>query len=391
MKKSEFKSIVLECLNELKIQRLVEFKVIPLEDFVKQSLTEADFLGSTSRVVPDEEMEKYLATSKAGEKSSKDKFEMPYVHSSNIEIQNQDGQKINLDALKRMIMTRPAKLLKQNEKLAHSGGGFIQFHNIGLPALKGLAVDEKSGKFVVVDTCPGAGACKVYCYARKGGYVQWKDSSMSQTKVLNFLLNDPVGFSNMLESEIANLVKIGEKKNIKHVIRWHDAGDFFSPDYLQLAYSIARKFPSVDFYAYTKMAAVAQSDKPANFLINFSMGAKKEEERRIDFTKTKSSMVVPKEDFIDLLQVEPGGGNKPKYVRDEKGRIKFKSDSDVDVLKTRLAKKYNVDKDTILTYDEMIKIPESSEIGKYNVIVRPGDGDDSASRKDVLGTYLLIH
>lgn len=392
MKISEFKKLVSECIDEIKTESLIEMKIIPIEDFVKNNLNEADFLGARTREVPDDEMSDYLATSVAGEKSAKDKFEMPYVHSSNIEIQNQDGKKVNLDALKRMVMTRPTKLLKQNEKLAHSGGkGFVQFHNIGLPALKGLAVDEKTGKFVVVDTCPGAGACKVYCYARKGGYVQWKDSSLSQTKVLNFLLNDPAGFSNLLEQEISALVKSGEKKDIKHVIRWHDAGDFFSPDYLALAYSIAKKFPMVDFYAYTKMASVAMGNKPSNFLINFSMGAKKEEERKIDFTKTKNSTVVPKEDFIDLLQTEPGKGTKVKYARDEKGRIKFKSDSDLDTLKGRMAKKYNVDKGSILTYDEMRNVPESDEVGKYNVIVRPGDGDDSASRKDVLGTYLLIH
>jgi hypothetical protein len=39
----------------------------------------------------------------------------------------------------------------------------------------------------------------------------------------------------------------------------------------------------------------------------------------------------------------------------------------------------------------MIDTPESDEQNKYNVIVRPGDGDVSASRGDVKGTYLLIH
>ena len=27
----------------------------------------------------------------------------------------------------------------------------------------------------------------------------------------------------------------------------------------------------------------------------------------------------------------------------------------------------------------------------WNVVVAPGDGDDSANRADVLGTYLLMH
>jgi len=41
--------------------------------------------------------------------------------------------------------------------------------------------------------------------------------------------------------------------------------------------------------------------------------------------------------------------------------------------------------------EEMLDTPLSSEKGKYNVIVLPGQGDESASRSDVLGTYLLIH
>jgi hypothetical protein len=37
-----------------------------------------------------------------------------------------------------------------------------------------------------------------------------------------------------------------------------------------------------------------------------------------------------------------------------------------------------------------MKITPSDE-PKYNVIVSRGNGDDAANRKDVLGTYLLIH
>ena len=391
MKKDELKELVCECFSEVKREGLNELRLIPLEDFLKSALNEADFLGASTREVPDEEMSDYLKTTLAGEKTPKQRFDMPYVHASNIEIKDENEKPINVEALKALIKTRPTTLLKQNEKIQHSGGGFVQFHNMGIPALKGLVVDERSNKFVVVDTCPGAGACKVYCYARKGGYIQFKHASLFLSKMLNFLVNDPVGFSDTLSREIESLVEKGEKKNIKHVIRWHDAGDFFSPDYLALAYSIARKFPTVDFYAYTKMASVAQGEKPANFTINFSMGAKKEEERKIDFTQTKNSTVVPKEDFVDLLKSEPGKGAKPKFVRDSKGRIDFKDESGLDILKDRMSKKYNVDKSSILTYDELTNTPESGEVGKYNVIIRPGDGDDAANRKDVLGSYLLIH
>ena len=43
-----------------------------------------------------------------------------------------------------------------------------------------------------------------------------------------------------------------------------------------------------------------------------------------------------------------------------------------------------------LIKDEMVTIPVGTE-PNLNVIVKPGDGDDSANRADVLGTYLLLH
>ena len=283
-------------------------------------------------------------------------------------------------------MQRPATILKQNEKMEHSDGTFSVFFNIGLPALKGLAVDEETGEFVVVDTCPGAGACKTYCYAMKGGYVQWKASSLSQTRVLNFLYNDPEGFMHQIENEVTKAEKKFSEKGVKVVIRWHDAGDFFSPEYLELAYKVARKFPNVTFYAYTKLAGVAQGEKPDNFIINFSMGAKSGEEKKIDFVKTKHSKVVPKELFSDLIMKKDG-----KLVKDEKGRMQFSSPENLETFKTRMAAKYSIPKNTILEYDRLMSMPESAEINRWNVIVMPGDGDDSAARRDVLGTFLLIH
>ena len=358
-----------------------------LDQFVNSSgLEEADMLGAMTRPLTPDEMQDYLAKTAAGKKTKLDKYTMPYVHRGNIEIKDENDRKFDLDKLKAAIITRPTKLLKQNEKITHSGGETAQYYNIGLPALKGLAVNEKTGDFVVVDTCPGAGACKVYCYAKKGGYVQWKASSLSQTKVLNFLLNDPQGFKAKLESEIQTEVDKFAKKGAKVVIRWHDAGDFFSPDYVDLAYSVAKKFPQVDFYAYTKIADVSTGNKPGNFKINFSMGATPEQEKQIDFATSKHSTVVPKPMFTDLVLKDASG----KLVRDENGKMQFKSPDAIDTLKQKLASKYNVPKDSIITYDEMKVIPVGKE-PKWNVIVKPGDGDESANRADVIGTWLLIH
>jgi len=380
----------IDLLTEVKMYEglgLPADSIMTLDQFVNSSgLEEADMLGATTRTMTPDEMQDYLAKTSSGKKTKLDKYTMPYVHRGNIEIKDEQDRKFDLDKLKAAIITRPVKLLKQNEKITHSGGETAQYYNIGLPALKGLAVNEKTGDFIVVDTCPGAGACKVYCYAKKGGYVQWKASSMSQTKVLNFLLNDPQGFKAKLESEIQTEVDKFAKKGAKVVIRWHDAGDFFSPDYVDLAYSVARKFPQVDFYAYTKMAGVATGNKPDNFKMNFSMGATPDQEKQIQPKSTKHSTVVPKPMFTDLILKDEKG----KLIKDKDGKIQFKSPEAIDTLKSKLSAKYGVPKDSIITYDEMKVIPAGKE-PKWNVIVKPGDGDESANRADVVGTWLLIH
>lgn len=327
-------------------------------------------------------------------KTKTDKYRYPYIHRSNIPIVNHNGVKYDLDKLAAMFTERPDSILKQNEKMKHSDGTLSQYYNVGLPALTGLVVDEENNKFVVVNTCPGAGACKVDCFAMKGGYIQWKGSSLAQTKLLNFVYNDPDGFMNKLADEISEYEKKNSKKKTKTIIRWHDAGDFFSTEYLQKAYDLARKFPNVDFYAYTKIADVAKGEKPDNFIINFSVGAQPSQEKQIDITVDKHSRVVPKVFFKDLTHredVPTGKVNKRTKKPIMKSVLMYDSQEAIDTLKERLAKAYDVDKSSILTYDEMLAIPASDEVNKYNVIVKPGDGDTSANRRDVLGTYLLIH
>lgn len=394
MKKSELKKIISESILEVMYEQTLPSgissdSVMTLDQFVKGSVDEADgdFLGARTKPLSPEEMQAYMDRIKNKTKEKGDKYNLPYIHGSNIEIKNEAGRTYDQDKLKAAIKTRPSQILKQNAKMAKSAGPDTIFFDIGLPALKGLAVNEKTDEFIVVDTCPGAGKCKIYCYAMKGGYVQWKDVSMSQTRLLNYLINDPQGFKAQFESELKSKAGSALKKKKKILVRWHDAGDFFSPEYLNLAFEIARNFPDVEFYAYTKMAGVAQSDKPKNFKMNFSMGATPDQEKQIDFEKTKHSTVIPKPMFDKYIMKDENG----KAVRDEKNRIQFKDEEALNSFKKDLASKYNVPVESVLTYDEMLDTPKSDEENKYNVIVRPGDGDVSASRGDVKGTYLLIH
>ena len=365
-------------------------------------------IEADARPIKDKELNDYLDRILDKKKGKTDKYKLPYVHRSNVKnlipIVDPDGKRFDLDKLAADITQRPTKLLKQNEKMQHSDGTTSIFYNIGLPALTGLGYDEGKKEFVIINTCPGAGECKTFCYALKGGYVQWAPVSMSQTRILNFLYNDPSGFFDKLNAEIDEQKRKGDAKLEKHkvVVRWHDAGDFFSDEYLQLAYSLAATHPTVDFYAYTKMADVSGStqNRPPNFMINFSMGARKAEQKRVDFGLEKHSVVVPKDLFGDLL-LKDG----TRLVKGPDGGWQWNSEEDYQTFKDRMALKYSIKPESIITYDEMMKIPlggggvgsgvadgdRSFKRGIYNVIVKPGDGDDSANRADVLGTYLLMH
>jgi hypothetical protein len=90
-------------------------------------------------------------------------------------------------------------------------------------------------------------------------------------------------------------------------------------------------------------------------------------------------------DLVNKLEV-PDPDKVGKTIK----RMEFKSEEDLMKLKRKLSDKYNFPVDSVITYDEMMKIPVGSE-PKYNVIVKPGDGDDSANRADVIGTWLLMH
>ena len=388
-----------------KLEGISELEVHKIIDAHEKGINEAEKLKNvTKRIIPKDELKGYLdrvmgepvVDKKTGKpkldkkgnpvvkslKTKTDKYKYPYIHRSNVPIKDDGGKDYDLDKLAAMFKERPDAILKQNEKMQHSDGTASQFYNVGMPALTGLAVDEDTNEFVVINTCPGAGECKLVCYAMKGGYVQWKASSLGQTRMLNFLYNDPDGFMSKLEGEIAKYAAKNSKKKIKTIIRWHDAGDFFSPEYLDKAYALASKFPDVDFYAYTKLASVAKGDKPDNFKINFSMGAQPSQEKQIDFAKTKNSRIVPEVLFGDALE------------KDKSGKWQYKSPEAMQAVKDRIAHKYSLDPKSIITYDEMMKKPvskDSEDKNKWNVIVKPGDGDDAANRNDVLSSLLLIH
>jgi hypothetical protein len=300
------------------------------------------------------------------------------IHSSALlKVLTPDGKEIDQNQLKKLITVRPEQIISQNSKLAGSGAEANEvFYDLTLPAYQGLFYNEKEDKFQVVKTCPSAGACKAYCYATSGGYVQYEGPWLSSTRTINYLMNDYQGFKAQLMQELNSAVAAHGKKGKKVVLRWHDAGDFFSETYLLMAFDIAKSTPEVRHYAYTKQVGLVKQHmdkKPENFIFNFSKGGT--QDKLVDFNTSKHSKVVPYVLFKDL-KVEKGVPLTPE---------------DKTTIKQRVANHYSLNPDTVIAYDELVRMPVGSEKSKYNVIVRPGDGDDAAAREDVLGTYLLIH
>lgn len=344
---------------------------------------EGDFSDVKKQCINPEELKNHLNSILKG--TAKDSTSVPKIHSKAISV---DGEgEIDVDKFILDITARPGNILSVNSKMEKSADENTVTVNIGIPALRGLVYDEDQKTFYFVNTCPGAGSCAVICYARKGSYIQYPGVFLKQTKVLNYLLNDPQGFKNQLKSEISREFKKYKGKTI--VFRWNDAGDFFTKKYYTIAEEITAELnqEGIDLksYAYTKMGDIYNLDGAV--IKNWSDDANKKETGKVNTSEAKRSVIVPKEMFYDLLKK----GDNRGFQRDSKGRPEFKNEAAIDILKDRLSKNFKVPKESILTYDEMLETPMSKELKKYNVIVRPKDGDISAQRPDVGTTFLLFH
>jgi hypothetical protein len=329
-------------------------------------------------------------TKKIDPKTQKqDYLHMPHLHASvaqKVLVQSPNGEQVDLNAFKNILTKRPEELLRQNAKMKKSSTEDTEFYNTTLPALKGLVIDEDTGDFKIVDTCPSAGACQLVCYAKHGSYTLYPEVSMFQNRTLNYLFNDPESFKNQMEAEIKLAAAKNRKKKVQ--IRWNDSGDLLSPKFFDMVMEIVKNTPMVDHYIYTKEVEMTKAypNPPENVIFNFSYGARKEQEKLIDTEKDKVSYIVNVEDKIK--EPELYSITRFKYI--EIGSDKKWKYNNADATKNIIAQKYNIDPKTLLTIDELKNTPKG-DAGQYNVIVLPGESDLSASRRDVRGTYLIIH
>jgi hypothetical protein len=369
------------------------------ENIISEIDWENDFSDTTSTCVSPEqlasEMNRELdrlndKSKNRGKRGTKDVIYTRNQIEKNI---NADGG-LDVEKFKNLITTPPKVIFDQNPKMEKTNDGGEQLTvNTGLPAIKGIIYDKQNGKFYHINTCPGAGACQIICYARKGFYGMNDGKVLKLIRRLNLLMNDPDEYYNMIMDELAPLAfklsrqgrRIGKTQTL--VMRWNDAGDFFSQKYFDIALRVTetllKEGYDVKSYAYTKQAKFVNLATD-DFIMNFSKGSAPKELKQVDLEKNKYSDILPKEVFGDLF-VKKG----PHYVKDEKGLPTF-VDGGKEELRKRVAKGYNLDLSRI-KYHEELPHPEGNPL-QYDVIVLPtGDTDLSAQRKDVHKTFLAIH
>lgn len=141
-----------------------------------------------------------------------------------------------------------------------------------------------------VITCPGAGACKAYCYAQVGNQ-NFPGPKNFRLRAFDLFKTDPQKFKQTLKEEIH---RTGRK-----IVRWHDSGDIVNLAYLKIMVSIANHFPDTKFYTYTKSHKIVQKfgyeNLPNNLKIIQSYGGKND---NLINTKYPFAKIFTKEEDI---------------------------------------------------------------------------------------------
>lgn len=206
-------------------------------------------------------------------------------------------------------MERPARLLTQNSELRDIG-----VWNWTLPA---WVIDLPDGS--QFNVCPAAGACASLCYARNGTYL-FPKVRQAHLRNLMFVLEDLDGWREAMHRELSRrkFYPTGERRldaappgtplddwmsawieRGGQAVRIHDAGDYFSDDYLQAWLNVAASLPHILFYSYTKevsrMRRVA-TEPPPNFRWLYSLGGR--EDHLINRDTERHADVFADEDAI---------------------------------------------------------------------------------------------
>jgi len=136
------------------------------------------------------------------------------------------------------------------------------------------------------NTCPNAGVCAAFCYAKNGTFM-FSNVRKAHIEKLEFVLNKRDEWIRAINDEL----KL-KKYNGKY-IRIHDAGDFFSFQYANDWVNFAKENPQCIFYTYTKEVSLFKNigELPKNFITIFSFGGR--EDHLINKETDRHSDVFP--------------------------------------------------------------------------------------------------
>jgi hypothetical protein len=195
-------------------------------------------------------------------------------------------------------------LFTQNSDLKKGGiyGWTLPAHNVTL---------SNGEKF---NTCPNAGVCGAFCYAKTGTY-QFSNVKKAHLEKLELVLNNLNNFENIINEELK------KKKYDSKFIRVHDAGDFFSKEYAISWINIANKNKNITFYSYTKEVLLFKNDLadliPENFILIYSFGGK--QDKYIDVENDRHSDVFYSiEELIEKGYFLMGDDDKESAINENK-------------------------------------------------------------------------
>lgn len=127
----------------------------------------------------------------------------------------------------------------------------------GNSKLKGIPIFSLPPEDTRINSTP---LCRKYCYAQKA----WKQYiRVRETRNKNYIESLKSDFVNKMIDEIQFM-------NVQF-FRLHESGDFYSQEYLNKWFEIARKVSHITFFAWTKSWNLDWSNKPDNLIIYWSI------------------------------------------------------------------------------------------------------------------------
>jgi len=133
-------------------------------------------------------------------------------------------------------------------------------------------------------TCPYAGECAKWCYARTGTF---RFIQVREFYEFCLRITKQKGFEDRIVEQIISDHARGKLS----VLRIHASGDFYSQEYFDKWVRIAYRVPDVILYAYTKSLPFIRDNLPRNLVIIQSEGGR----LKIDKRK-KHAVVFPSEE-----------------------------------------------------------------------------------------------